>query len=123
MSAEKKIAKLAAQLTKETINGKVIWGVERAPDGLSEGTNDIFPLYLECEYRGVGIGIYTKRYKHYFDELEYSWSEDVGICVSGNNSQILWNYEGNIPALLNLYEAAKEQASGIGDILDDLIDE
>jgi len=123
MSTSKKIDKLAVQLTKETIMGKVTWSVKSVPDGLAEGTSDIFPLYLECEYKDVDIGIYARRYKHYYDEFEYSWSEDVGICVSGEHSEVLWEYEGRAPSLLNLYDAAKEQASGIGDILDELINE
>lgn len=123
MSIDKKIEKLAVKLTKETYSDSITWSNEKPPAGLTKGTDDIFPIYLECEYKGIDIGLYTRRYKYYHDEFEYSWSEDVGICVTGDHGQILWEYEERSPAVINLFEAAKEQASGINDILNDLLDE
>ena len=123
MSINKKIEKLAVKLTKETYSESITWSNENPPSGLTKGTDDFFPLYLECEYKGVDIGIYIRRYKHYYDEFEYSWTEDVGICMPGDHGQISWEYEERSPALINLFDAAKEQASGINEILNDLLNE
>mgnify|MGYP000606659025 CR=1 FL=1 len=121
MNTESKTEKLIILLTKETYDGNVEWNNEPVPSGLTQGTNDIFPLYLGTVYKDTYIGLFQRRYKHFHDEFEYSWSEEIGMCVLGDNEAILWEYKERSVTLVNLFEAAREQASGINSILDNLI--
>lgn len=121
MELKDKIEKLAIVLTRETYSGNLIWFEREAPNSLIEGTGHIIPLFFACEYKGKLIGLYIKRYKYYYDELEWSWCEDQGMCVIGENDKIIWDYDKHSIAVVNLIEAAREQASGINDIIDELL--
>mgnify|MGYP000748199575 CR=1 FL=1 len=121
MNIENKAEKLIIILTRATFEGKVEWKEETAPDGLTDGTDDIFPLYLTTTYKKSDIGLFMRRYKSYHDEFEYSWGEGIGMCIIGERRTILWEYSERSSALINLFEAAREQASGINSILDDLL--
>ncbi|SEN35742.1 hypothetical protein [Nitrosomonas marina] len=123
MDIEDKSEKLIVKLTRETYSASVSWEVKKPPTGLTEGSNDVFPLYLETHYKNVDIGLFQKRYKHFYDELEYSWAEEIGMCITGEQGRVLWEYKESSPALLNLFEAAREQASGINGILDNLLED
>lgn len=121
MELKDKIEKLAIVLTKETYSGNLKWFEREVPPSLIEGTGNIVPLFLVCEYKEKLIGLYIIRYKHYYDELEWSWSEDQGICVIGEKNKVIWDYNKHLTAVVNLIEAAREQASGINDIIDELL--
>ncbi len=123
MNVEEKSEKLIIKLTRETYDEKITWQVKEPPDGLTDGSGDVYPLYLEVEYKNIDIGLYQRRYKHYHDEFEYSWSEEIGMSVTDDQGRILWEYKERSSALVNLFEAAREQASGINNILDNLLEE
>jgi len=123
MDVEDKAEKLIVQLTRETYENKVKWLAKDAPSNLQSGTEDLFPLYLEATYKKTIVGIFQRRYKNFYDEHDYYWGEDVGFCVLDNEERILWEYNQRSAALVNLFDAAREQASGIDDILDGLLSE
>ncbi|WP_035242179.1 hypothetical protein [Desulfobacter vibrioformis] len=121
METKDKIEKLAIALTKETYLGQIKWQEREAPYSLIEGTNNIIPLFLIGMYKGKCIGLYSVRYKYYYDEMQWSWTEDQGICFIGENDNIIWEYSQHSGAVVNLFEAAREQASGINEIIDELL--
>lgn len=123
METKDKIEKLAIALTKETYSGQIKWQEMEAPNSLIEGTNNIVPLFLIGKYKGKYIGLYSVRYKYYYDEIQWSWTEDQGICVIGENEKIIWDYSKHSAAVVNLFEAAREQASGINEIIDELLND
>jgi len=123
MDVEDKAEKLIIQLTRETYENKVKWHARDAPINLEFGTEHIFPLYLEATYKKTIVGLFQRKYKCFHDEHDYSWSEEIGFCVLDNEERILWEYNDRSAALVNLFEAAREQASGINDILDGLLSE
>lgn len=123
MEVEDKAEKLIIQLTRETYANEVKWLAKDAPDNLESGTEDLFPLYLETTYKNTIVGLFQKRYKHFYDEHDYYWGQDIGFCVLDNEDRILWEYDQRSAALVNLFDAAREQASGIDNILDGLLNE
>lgn len=124
MNIESKAEQLITKLLRETYEGFVRWEIDRAPTGLTVATEDVYPLFLSTNYKGTNIGLYQRRSKYFVDEHEYYWSEDIGLCVFQNNlvgSAVIWQYDGRSISLGNLFSAAREQASGIDTILDDLL--
>ncbi len=123
MNIESKTAQLVTKLMRETAEGSVSWKVEDVPDALWKGTESIIPLYLQTNYKGTRIGIYEVRSKHFYDEPEYYWTEGLGLCVVDPYGKVTWESREYSPALQSLYETAREDASGIDNILDDLLND
>jgi hypothetical protein len=121
MNIDNKSEQLIILLTRETFSGEVKWKNEQAPAGLVKGTEDYYPLFLKTVYKGTTIGLFQRRYKHFYDEFEFYWCEEIGMCVVGDYDAVVWEYKERSSALINLFEAAREQASGIGGILDNLL--
>ena len=121
MSTENKTAQLITKLIRETAKDNVKWEVEEAPRSLNYETESSVPLYLQAEYKGKLLGIYDHRSKHFTDVDEYYWSESIGFCIVDTDGRVIWESNEYSPALLDLFNTAREQASGIDDILDDLL--
>lgn len=121
MSVENKAEQLIVLLTRETYSGSVRWEHTKPPVGLSNATEDFYPLFFLANYKGTPIGLYQRRYKYFFDEYEFYWRENIGMCIVGEYGSVLWQYTERSSALINLFEAAREQASGIGGVLASLL--
>lgn len=121
MSTESKTAQLITKLIRETAKGNVKWEVEDAPRALNAETEQSVPLYLETEYKGKTLGVFDLRTKYFTDVNEYYWSEGVGFCIVDDRRRVVWESRESSPALLDLFNTAREQASGIDEILDDLL--
>ncbi|MBG9992317.1 hypothetical protein [Pseudoalteromonas sp. NZS37] len=120
MNNDDKTEQLIILLTRETYSGHVSWNNEAPPLGLSKGTDDFYPLFLQAEFKGSKIGLYQRRYKHFYDEFKFHWGESIGMCVIDGES-VLWNFTEKSSALINLFDAARDNASNIGGILDNLL--
>jgi len=123
MSTESKTAQLITKLIRETAKGNVKWEVEDAPRALNAETEQSVPLYLQTEYRGKTLGVFDLRTKYFTDVDEYYWSEGVGFCIVDDTGRVVWESTEASPALLDLFNTAREQASGIDDILDNLLED
>lgn len=121
MSTENKTAQLITKLIRETAKGNVKWVVEEAPRSLNFETEQSVPLYLQTKYKDKILGIYDLRSKHFTDVDEYYWSESIGFCIVDNKGRVVWELKEYSPALLDLFNTAREQVAGIDDILDDLL--
>ena len=121
MSTDTKTAQLITKLIRETAKGNIKWEVKDAPDSLNYETEQSVPLYLQAEYKGKLLGIYDLRTKSFYDEHAFYWSESIGFCIVDRMGQVIWESNEYSPALLDLFNTAREQASGIDDILDDLL--
>ena len=121
MSTENKTAQLITKLIRETAKGNVQWEVKDAPRSLNNETEQSVPLYLQAEYKGKLLGVYDLRSKNFTDVDEYYWSESIGFCIVDSRGRVVWESNEHSPALLDLFNTAREQASGIDDILDDLL--
>lgn len=121
MSTESKTAQLITKLIRETAKGNIKWQVKDAPRALNHDTEQSVPLYLQAEYKGKNLGVYDLRIKSFYDEHEYYWSESIGFCIVDDFGRVVWESSEYSPALRDLFSTAREQASGIDDILDDLL--
>lgn len=121
MSTENKTAQLITKLIRETAKGNVKWVVEEPPRSLNYETEKSVPLYLQAEYKNKILGLYDIRSKNYTDVEEYYWSDSIGFCIVDNQGRVVWESNEYSPALLDLFNTAREQAAGLDDILDDLL--
>lgn len=123
MQNETKAEQLITKLIRETFEEKVIWTIKESPNGLIEGTDNLVPLYLMTTYKGKYLGVYQKRFKIFIDEIDYTWNESIGFCITDFYNKVVWEFEDRSPALYELFNTAREQASGIGSLIDDLLDD
>lgn len=121
MSTENKTAQLITKLIRETAKGNVQWEVKDTPRSLKNETEQWVHLYLQAEYKGKLLGVYDLRSKHFTDVDEYYWYESIGFCIVDTRGRVVWESNEHSTALLDLFNTAREQASGIDDILDDLL--
>ena len=123
MKRETKTMQLITKLIRETAKGEIKWSVEDVPRSLNQATEREVPLYLETEYKGKLLGIYDVRSKNFFDEHAFYWNESIGFCIVDSDRRVVWELDEYFPALLDLFNTAREQASGVNDIIDDLLGE
>jgi len=123
MSTESKTAQLITKLIRETAKGNVSWEVEEVPRSLNYETEQSVPLYLQAEYKGKVLGVFDLRTKCFTDVDEYHWTESVGFCIVDDRGRVVWESRESSPALFDLFITAREQASGIDDILDNLLED
>lgn len=121
MSIENKTAQLLTKLIRETSKGGINWDVKIPPRSLREATEKVVPLYLQAEYKEKILGIYEVRTKTYHDEQEFHWSDGIGFCIVDDQGRVIWELNQYSNLLEDLFNTAREQASGIGDIFDDLL--
>ena len=123
MSTESKTAQLITKLIRETAKGNVEWEVKNPPRSLNSETEQSVPLYLQADYKGKLLGVYDLRTKSYTDVDEFYWSESIGFCIVDAKGRVVWESTESSPALFDLFSSAREQASGIDDILSELLDD
>jgi hypothetical protein len=116
-----KTEQLVKKLLNETLNGDVKWEVRETPRSLNQDTEQTVPLFLQTEYKGKYIGVYDLRTKHFYEEHEFYWSESIGFCIVDESDRVVWKASEYFPALLDLFNIAREKAAGLDDILNDLI--
>lgn len=108
---------LVTQLLRETLSNNLNWQVLEPPFALNRATERVVPLYLQCTFKGTAIGVYEVRGKHFTDIDEYYWTENLGICITQDAGIVVWQDEEYSPALRDLYQMARQQASGLRNIL------
>lgn len=121
MSTDKKIDQLILLLTRETVEKKLNWVSAEVPLSLRSGTDDYYPIFLKADYKNKILGIFQRKFKYFYDEHEFYWSNEVVLCVIDDKGGVVWEYNETSIALNNLFDLAREQASGIDEILDDLL--
>lgn len=122
MNNESKTIQLVTKLIKETKKGNITWQVCDAPRALTHDTEQSVPLFLKTEYKGKYLGVFDLRTKSFYDEHEFYWSESIGFCIVDDDDRVVWESNEYTPMLLSLFNLAREQASGLNDIFDDLLD-
>ncbi len=124
MPSESKVTRLLSELTKQTVKGLLSWSFREAPDNLTHGTNDVYPLYFETTFKGQRIGIAQRRYQAYDGEHDRTyWTEDLVLVFRDMHGRIIWESRSQHSALYTLFDAVREEASDIEGILKKLIEE
>lgn len=107
-------------LIKETQAGNIKWELSKIPSSLGQATDDIYSLFLTTKTEVGQFGLYKKKYKYYYDYLEYSWQETEGLCVLDNLQGeyiVLYQYEKFSPALSALFDIARWQTANLDEIV------
>ena len=124
MPTDHEISRLLNDITKATVSDSLHWEMISAPSALSEGTNDLYPVYLQTTYKRQTIGLYERRYKDYFSEFDsFMWTSRIGIAFFDQFRRVAWEHEEPSVALNNLFQVARDSASGIDDIFSSLLGE
>lgn len=121
MSTEDKASKLIGQVLRATYNGSIAWRLSSAPASVTRATDSFVPLFLEADYKGNVLVIYEERYKHWTDEDNFTWGSGIrfGFYVGG---VVVTEFVKWSPLLRQLYEEAKNRASGVESIIDNMLD-
>lgn len=117
MSIENEKDQLVIQLTRETIENNLQWNIEPVPLYFSKGTDKVVHVFYQSKFKGVNVGLYEVRYQEFTDVDEYHWAENLGICIISNDDKVVWNEEEYSPALRELFQMAREQASGLSRLI------
>lgn len=123
MTTKTKTEQLVNALLYETNEGKITWCVIEPPRSLTDETEQSVPLFLKTEYKGKCIGVYDLRSKYFYDEHQFYWTENIGLCIIDSQGRVIWEANSYFPKLLDLFNLAREKASGLDDILGDIIDD
>lgn len=117
-----KSIKLILSLNKNTKNKTLSWEVVDTPSTFDDGTEDIIPVLYICNSNGKKLALYLRRYRHFLDEHEFYWAEKKCLSIINDKYQIIWESGEQGQAINDLYSTVTEQASGIDDLLNDLLD-
>lgn len=116
-----KITLLAVELNKLTSTNQISWDPITPPPFLTEASDDFIPILYKCLYKAKQLALFIRRYKHFFNENEYFWSERVVFAILNRESRIIWESPEESQALRDLYEAVSNQSAGVDDLLNDLL--
>ncbi len=121
MKLDSKVAKLIEQLLRATYTNEVNWRIDEPPRSLTRATDNFIPLYMYARYKGNKVVLFELREKYWTDVDSSSWSNSLhfGIVVG---ETLVGDYSEYSPMLRQLFEAARDSASGIDSLLDNLLD-
>lgn len=122
MSLRSDVAKLISKITWDTVDGSVEWKITDPPATVTLGNEDIIPIYIECKYKQrQTVGLYERRYRHFTDEDSWYWSSSVSLVLLDDQRRVIYESEGPDTSLFNLFNAAKDSASGLSGVIQDLL--
>ncbi|CAH3987519.1 hypothetical protein ACS6GB_13325 [Enterobacter hormaechei subsp. xiangfangensis] len=113
--------KLYVKLNKLTIIKQINWQLAEDIEPLVEASEDRIQTAYWAVYGNKNLAIYLRKYKHYFDDIEWAWAEEVQFAIVTEDFHILWKSRGHDQALTELYETVSRQVSGFYELFDDLI--
>ncbi|MEI7085465.1 hypothetical protein WCU61_05250 [Pectobacterium versatile] len=117
-----KNTKLILALNKNTKNKSLSWSILDTPPSFDEGTEDRIPVLYVCTYKEKNLALYLRRYRYFHDEHEFYWAEKKCLAIINSQYQILWEADEQGQPINDLYSTVTEQASGVDDLLNDLLD-
>ena len=112
-----KAVNMAVRLMEETSLGRIQWKLGDVPSGLTTGTENVFTLFVETEFKQTRIAMYQVRYKYYHDEDEWSWAEVVVLAILDDYDRVLWESESDEPEIRELYRIVRRNVSGVNKLL------
>ncbi|MWT70550.1 hypothetical protein [Escherichia coli] len=116
-----KTTKLIVSLNKLTVQKMINWMAIDAPENLVNGTQDIIQVVFHTKYKEKDFVIYSRKYRYYFDEHEWSWAEGLVLAIVTPSYKTLWETFEQTQALRDLFNSVSKQASGFNDIVEDLL--
>jgi hypothetical protein len=120
MITDEKSLQLIVQLNRLTSIGEIRWSVQEPPYFLRAGTDSVFPLYMEAQYKGTRYALYQCRWRNYDGEHDTMyWTENVWLAVLDPEGRALWETTGDA-ALWDLMSTARSRLVSIDSLLNDL---
>lgn len=115
------VAKLVEKVTWETVSGKVEWRFSNPPGQLTQGTSDIISVYVTCSYKNQRLAVFEKRYKYYSDFDDWSWSFINVFAILDFSGRVIFETEKAEVSINNLFNLARDNASGVDEIITSLL--
>lgn len=115
---DRRVQNLLLSLIEETSRGRLSWLPNEAPSAMTLATDDVFYFYADTNFRGTRFAIYEIRYRQYFDESEFYWNSKVNLAVLDVFDRVLWQIDGEISEVIELYDDVRRKLSGIDGLLD-----
>ncbi|MDQ2130638.1 hypothetical protein R4I72_18080 [Leclercia adecarboxylata] len=116
-----KTIKLVVLLNKLTVQKSLEWTVFDAPKSLTEGTEDKIQIIFHTNYKEKDFVIYNRKFRHYIDEYEWSWTEGIVLAIVTPDFKPIWEMYEQTQALRDLFNSVSKQASGFDDFVDELL--
>jgi hypothetical protein len=116
--------RLISKLTELTSKGELTWEITDPPHALRSGTNDVFPLFFEVNFKGQHIGLANRRYQDYDGERDkYYWAQELVLMFIDQQGRVVWTTTSPYAAIYNLFETVREQVADVKNIIDNLLDD
>ncbi|WP_355606020.1 hypothetical protein RZV17_19935 [Xanthomonas cannabis] len=121
MSLNDSVSRLIEKVTWETVSGKVEWHFSTPPSQLTEGTSDVISVYVICKYKGQRLAVFEKRHKYYTDVDDWSWTYLNVFAVIDQAGRVIFETPEADIQVNNLFNLARDNASGIDNIINSLL--
>jgi hypothetical protein len=113
--------KAISKINRETNEGKTKWNSSNSrPQSLPEGEDLSGPVYT-CKVLDRFLRLYRFRAKHYFDEDEFAWTENLRLEFIDKNGNAIWTFPYN-NATSDLYDTVQYQLANVRGFLEDFLD-
>ena len=124
MATDNKILQLIVKLARLTTEGVLKWEISDKTHPLIVGTDNIVSISYNTNDKDKVFAVYQERYRDYSMEFEQFYhSERIIFAIVDNQYRVLWEHWEHSSALRNLFEAVRDQSSGINDVIDSLLAE
>jgi len=120
MTSESKISKLILGLIEKTRRNEIKWEKAKLTSNMNEFDEPIVDLLYKISIENAIFRIYKYKTKSYRDEYEWEWVDRVKLELIDDDENTLYEFPYDY-SLVNLYDAVREQTSGINDIIDKII--
>ena len=118
---DNKLIILITKLLKETKNNDLHWHSKSAPKYLTEGTDNIIHNYFYTDYKGKQLALFHRKFRQYSGEFDtLYWTGETKLAIIESDI-VLWENNEYIPAINDLYNYVSRKASGLNDLLDELV--
>lgn len=118
------VSSIIVKIIQKTVQGEIKWEVIDPPKYFEDGVEDIIPLLYVASYKGKELAVFTRRFRHYFDEDEFHWDErNCFAFLNESKNKIIWEVNDRRPILNDLFSTVSENAAGINNMLENLFDD
>ena len=124
MATSQKMVRFVTQLNRLTQESEMTWSARDVPHSVTEGTDDIIPVFFATTYQGRNLGIFEVRYRTYAPEFDrLSWAADAVLGFFDDDWRILSRYRESSSGLWALLESVRDQVAGVDEFIDSILPE
>lgn len=105
--------KMIVRLIEETSTRRISWEIVDAPQSVTRGTDDVFPLFFKGSFKDNVICLYQAKGKRYLDDRDHYWNESLVIGILDREERLVWEYEGNDAELHELFTDVRRSVADV----------